>query len=434
MILSDFANRFSEDAGIVRLMEDLGHAMADQQAGQQIIAMLGGGNPASIPQVQAVFQRTMQRIVTDSERFARMIGHYGPPQGDKAFITALAESLNRQYGWGISADHIALTAGSQSAFFILFNMLAGEFGDGRRKQILLPVIPEYIGYADVGLCDDLFTARRPLIRTGPDKLFKYHVDFDHLQIANNIGAICLSRPTNPTGNVVSDEELARLDALARAHKVPLIIDHAYGMPFPNIIFTRARPIWNENILLSMSLSKLGLPGMRTGIIVARPEFIRTIGNINGVINLALGNVGPALALDLLACDEMNRLCKTIIQPYYKAKMQRTVALIHSKLAGLNYYIHEPEGAIFLWLWLPDLPISSRELYQRLKVRGVLIIAGEHFFPGLTADWPHKQQCIRLSYAQHDAEVAAGIDIIADELKQLHGQITPASDQQAIGSP
>ena len=416
MQLSDFANRFSAGTATVQLMEDLGAAMS----GGSVLAMLGGGNPADIPEAQVFFQECMQRIVADRRRFANILGDYGPPKGDAAFIAALAEMLSRQCGWDLTPEHIALTSGSQSAFFILFNMLGGDFPDGRRRRILLPMVPEYIGYGDVGLRDGLFTAGRARIETGPERMFKYRPDFDQLTIDDDIGAICVSRPTNPTGNVLTGAELARLDELARQHGIPLIIDNAYGMPFPNIIFSDAGPIWNENIILSMSLSKLGLPGVRTGIVVARPELIRAVKNINGVINLALGNLGPALALEIIRSGGMERLCNEIIRPYYRAKSQRTVALLREKLAGLNYYLHKPEGAIFLWLWLPDLPISSGELYQRLKQRGVLVLAGEHFFPGLQDDWPHSRQCIRLSYVAADDTVAAGVEIIAEELRKLSG--------------
>lgn len=41
----------------------------------------------------------------------------------------------------------------------------------------------------------------------PDGQFKYHVDFEHLTIGDDIGAICVSRPTNPTGNVITDDEV-----------------------------------------------------------------------------------------------------------------------------------------------------------------------------------------------------------------------------------
>lgn len=50
--------------------------------------------------------------------------------------------------------------------------------------------------------------------------------------------ICVSRPTNPTGNVITDEELLKLDALANQHGIPLVIDNAYGVPFPGIIFMK----------------------------------------------------------------------------------------------------------------------------------------------------------------------------------------------------
>ena len=221
------------------------------------------------------------------------------PQGSKVFLTALANLLNREYGWGLSADNVALTAGSQSAFFLLFNMFAGEFDGDRRKKILLPMAPEYIGYGDVGLADDLFIANRPTIEKLGDRTFKYHVDFDLLTVDDSIGAICMSRPTNPTGNVLTDAEVTKLVDIAEDNGIPLIIDNAYGMPFPNIIFTEAELVWTENIILCMSLSKLGLPGTRTGIIVARPDIIKALSNINGILNLAPESVGPALALDLV---------------------------------------------------------------------------------------------------------------------------------------
>jgi len=73
----------------------------------------------------------------------------------------------------------------------------------------------------------------------------------------------------------------------------------------------------------------------------------------------------------------------------------------------------------LWLWLPDLPISTLELYQRLKERKVLVVPGEYFFPGLEEDdWIHKHQCIRLTYSMQADTVEAGIRIIAEELRNV----------------
>lgn len=416
MKLSAFAQRFTADSGINLLMEDLGAAMA----GEREVLMLGGGNPAHIDEAQALFRERMRRLLDEPAEFARMIGDYDSPQGNRDFLVALAELLNREYGWGLTPDNIALTNGSQSAFFLLFNMFAGRFADGGAKKILLPMTPEYIGYGDVGLSGDFFQATRPTLEKFEDRSFKYRVDFDRLKVDASVGALCVSRPTNPTGNVLTDAEVARLMELAAANDIPLIMDNAYGMPFPNIIFTEAKLVWTDNVILCMSLSKLGLPGARTGIVVAREEIIKALSSINGILTLAPQSLGPALALDLVRSGAITRLSQSVIRPYYEEKSQRAIALLREELAGVECFIHKAEGAIFLWLWFPGLPISSQELYGRLKQRGVLIIPGRYFFPGLDDDpWPHKEECIRLTYSMDDKVVQAGIRIIADEVKRLY---------------
>ena len=416
MQFSNFAKRFTDHSGISRLMEDLGDAMA----GDQEVLMLGGGNPAHIPEVLAFFQDRMQRIADNPTEFARVIGNYDPPKGDKQFIAALARLIQQQYGWDVGPENIVLTAGSQAGFFILFNTLAGEFENGLRKHILLPMAPEYIGYAEVGLMDDLLIAKKPEIETFDDHTFKYHLALDDLDIDQNVGAICVSRPSNPTGNVLTDVEMEGLSSLAEAHDVPLIIDNAYGMPFPNIIFTEAKINWNRNTILCMSLSKLGLPGMRTGIVIANEQIVDAIGKFNGIMNLAMGSFGPALAYDLVNSGEIIRLSNTIIQPYYRQKAERAMALLKNELEGVDFYIHKAEGALFLWLWLPGLAISSEELYQRLKQRGVLVLSGHYFFPGLKEDWQHKHECLRITYSMNDDVVSAGIKLIAKEVKATLG--------------
>ncbi|GJM05939.1 MAG: valine--pyruvate transaminase [marine bacterium B5-7] len=414
MKFSKFASRFSSQSGIVQLMDDLGNAMS----GNTDALMLGGGNPSHIPGVQQYFRDSLHRLIDNPALFSHAVGNYELPQGNQQFINAIVELMNKQYQWGIKAENVALTIGSQSAFFFLFNMLGGEDEDGNHKQILLPITPEYIGYSDVGLSDDLFYSYRPLIEKQDNHFFKYHVNFDDMVIRNNTAAMCVSRPTNPTGNVLTDDELSRLLSLAEMHDIPLIIDNAYGEPFPNIIFTETNPIWNKNVIYCMSLSKVGLPGTRTGIVIADEPVIDSIRNMNAVINLATANFGAMITKDLVSSGEIIRLSELQIKPYYEAKVVHAVELIHRELEGLDYYMHKPEGAIFLWLWLPGLPISSDELYERLKEKGVIVISGSHFFPGLEEDWEHKHQCIRITYSMEESVVEQGIKLIAEELKSI----------------
>ncbi|HRW50082.1 MAG TPA: valine--pyruvate transaminase, partial [Caldilinea sp.] len=160
MQFSTFGDKFTGASGVLTLMDDLGAALA---AGAGKVIMLGGGNPARIPAMEAVLRRRMIDMLEDEGSFARMVGDYSPPGGNGAFLQALASLLRRTYGWAIGPEHIALTNGSQTSFFYLFNLFAGAHADGGDRRILLPLAPEYIGYADAGLSEDHFVAYRPEI-------------------------------------------------------------------------------------------------------------------------------------------------------------------------------------------------------------------------------------------------------------------------------
>jgi valine--pyruvate aminotransferase len=413
MRISKFGQKIAVQSGIGVLMDDLGAALSSKGE----VFMLGGGNPAHIPEVERHFRQAMTALLDDGDRFERAIGDYDPPQGNGEFIEAVAALLREQFGWRIGPSHIALTNGSQSAFFILFNLFAGPHADGLCRKVLFPLTPEYIGYCDVGLTPDLFVSHKPRIEHLDDRMFKYRIDFDGLTIGDEVGAICVSRPTNPTGNVLTTGELERLSELARDRSIPLIIDNAYGTPFPNIIFTDAEPIWNENTIVCMSLSKLGLPATRTGIVIASEEIVEMIARVNAVMSLAPGSMGTAIATNLVRSGEILRLSRDVIRPFYQSKAQRALTLVREHFADTAYHVHRPEGAFFMWLWFPDLPITSQQLYERLKARSVLVVPGHYFFPGLGETWPHTDECIRVSYAQDDATVATGIKAIAEEVNR-----------------
>ena len=415
MIISRFGRKITGTSGISQLMDDLGIALA----GGRDILMLGGGNPAHIGEVQKSFRASMEKMLRDGDKFERTISSYGPPGGDTEFIEAVCTLLRSELGWDIQPENIALTDGSQTAFFILFNIFAGPFEDGTHRKIMFPLAPEYIGYCDVGIAEDMFTARKPRIEHIEHRIFKYGIDFDNLDITDDIGAICVSRPTNPSGNVLTDAEVERLSDLARDNGIPLIVDNAYGAPFPNIIFEEIRPDWNESTIFCMSLSKLGLPAARTGIVVARAEVIEMVSKVNAVLSLAPGGLGPAIATDMVRSGEIITLSRDVIRPFYQSKMQAATELVFKELDGIDFHVHKPEGAFFLWLWFPGLPITCAELYERLKNRGVLVIPGHYFFPGLDEQWRHKNECIRVNYSQDPETVSAGIRIIADEVKKAY---------------
>ncbi|ELA8065639.1 valine--pyruvate transaminase [Vibrio parahaemolyticus] len=415
MQFSKFGEKFNQYSGITQLMDDLNDGLRTPGA-----IMLGGGNPAAIPAMLDYFHQASEEMLASGELVAALTNYDGP-QGKDVFVKALAQLFRETYGWDISEKNISLTNGSQSGFFYLFNLFAGQQPDGSHKKVLLPIAPEYIGYGDAGIDEDIFVSYHPEIELLDNGLFKYHVDFEKLTVDDSVAAICASRPTNPTGNVLTDEEVRKLDKLARENNIPLIIDNAYGLPFPNIIFEDVEPFWNENTILCMSLSKLGLPGVRCGIVIASEEITQALTNMNGIISLAPGSVGPALANHIIAKGDLLKLSSEVIKPFYKQKSQRAVELLQQAITDKRFRIHKPEGAIFLWLWFDELPITTMELYQRLKARGVLIVPGEYFFIGQKDEWDHAHQCLRMNYVQDDEMMQKGIAIIAEEVEKAYLQ-------------
>lgn len=413
MQFSKFGEKFNRYSGITRLMDDLNDGLRTPGA-----IMLGGGNPAAIPAMLDYFNQASADMLASGELIAAL-ANYDGPQGKDSFIKSLAVMLKETYGWDISEKNISLTNGSQSGFFYLFNLLAGQQPDGSHKKILLPIAPEYIGYGDAGIDDDIFISYHPEIELLENRQFKYHVDFEQLKVDDSVAAICASRPTNPTGNVLTDEEVRKLDKLARENNIPLLIDNAYGLPFPNIIFEDVEPFWNENTILCMSLSKLGLPGVRCGIVIASEEVTQALTNMNGIISLAPNSVGPAIANHMIEKGDLLRLSSEVIKPFYKEKSLRAVELLQDAIDDPRFRIHKPEGAIFLWLWFDELPITTMELYDRLKARGVLIVPGEYFFIGQEDEWDHAHQCLRMNYVQDDEAMQKGIAIIAEEVKKAY---------------
>ncbi|HCG8476837.1 TPA: valine--pyruvate transaminase [Vibrio parahaemolyticus] len=415
MQFSKFGEKFNQYSGITQLMDDLNDGLRTPGA-----IMLGGGNPAAIPAMLDYFHQANEEMLASGELVAALTNYDGP-QGKDVFVKALAQLFRETYGWDISEKNISLTNGSQSGFFYLFNLFAGQQPDGSHKKVLLPIAPEYIGYGDAGIDEGIFVSYHPEIELLDNGLFKYHVDFEKLTVDDSVAAICASRPTNPTGNVLTDEEVRKLDKLARENNIPLIIDNAYGLPFPNIIFEDVEPFWNENTILCMSLSKLGLPGVRCGIVIASEEITQALTNMNGIISLAPGSVGPALANHIIAKGDLLKLSSEVIKPFYKQKSQRAVELLQQAITDERFRIHKPEGAIFLWLWFDELPITTMELYQRLKARGVLIVPGEYFFIGQKDEWDHAHQCLRMNYVQDDEMMQKGIAIIAEEVEKAYQQ-------------
>lgn len=411
---SHIGRHLAGPSGIQELMDDLGGALALNPR----MRMLGGGQPAEIPEVQELWRGRLREMLDDGRELDRALLNYDPPGGSPLFREAMAAFLLRECGWEVKMENIAVMPGGQTAFFLLFNLLAGDSPGGKRRM-LFPLMPEYIGYADQGLCADMLTGCKPAIETRGAHEFKYRVDFDRLRVTPDVAAICVSCPANPSGNVLGSSEFERLAQLARDHGIPLLLDNAYGHPFPGVIHTDFRPAWQPGMVFSISLSKVGLPGLRTSVVVADAPLVKALRNMNAIVSLANGNLGQAMILPLLRDDRLTRLGREVIRPFYQRRSDFARQVLADALGeSVPWALHSPEGAFFLWLWLKDSPVSSAELYSRLKVRDVLVVPGHYFAFGMDAEWGHPRECLRITCSQPENVVREGLEILAEEARRM----------------
>ena len=414
MKLSRFGKQLTSDSGIVNLMEDLGDAINVNPN----LLFMGGGNPARIPAFEAIIAEQLKKIASTPDSLHKLIGTYQSPRGSEELIDALVKYLNKECGWPINKRNIAISNGSQSAFFILLNMFAGDTVE-HSKRICFPLMPEYLGYSDQGLIEDLAVGCKPLIEEQAENVFKYCLNEKAVNDVQGVSAFCVSRPTNPSGNMLSADEMQTLSSMAQKRDAYLLVDCAYGNPFPGVVYDQVESFWHEKSITVLSLSKLGLPGARTGIVVANEEVIDKFCQINTIISLANGNLGPTLLTELINSGQLPDICRGVICDYYRSQRDFSLDLVKKLFVGLPYKIHQPEGAFFLWLWFEGLPVTSMALYERLKARSVIIMPGEHFFFGLEDNWDHSKQCVRLTYCQKPDVLERAIAIMADELRLIY---------------
>jgi valine--pyruvate aminotransferase len=336
-------------------------------------------------------------------------------------IEAIASDFNQRYGLSLSERNILITPGSQSIYFYAANAFGGYTTDGDLKQIALPLSPDYTGYGGVSLTPEAVVAYKPRLEIDEKgHRFKYRPDFSQLSITEDTGCVIFSRPCNPTGNVLTDEEVQKIAALAAPLDVPVLIDSAYAPPFPALNFTEMTPIFGDNIIHCMSLSKAGLPGERIGVAIGDPKLIGILESFQTNLCIHSSRYGQAIAAKAIASGALSDIATNVIRPYYQKKFDVVEnTLDQSMPKDMSWFLHRGEGAIFAWLWLQDLPITDWEFYQQLKKVGVIVVPGSSFFPGLREDWSHKQQCIRISLTASDEEIETGMQRLAKVAKQVY---------------
>ncbi len=416
--LSRIGHDMSSLTGVRAIMKDIIETL---RAGQgQTFINLSAGNPLILPEVEQLWRDCTTDLLASPE-YSEVVCRYGASQGYQPLIEAVVKDFNQRYGLQLSDRNVLITPGSQSLYFYAANAFGGYTTSGDLRKIVLPLSPDYTGYGGVTLTPEALIAYKPTLDIdAAAHRFKYRPDFSQLDIDEQTGCVIFSRPCNPTGNVLTQDEVRKIADLAAPYDVPVLIDSAYAPPFPALNFVEMEPLFGNNILHCMSLSKAGLPGERIGIAIGDEQLIQTLECFQTNLCIHSPRYGQAIAARAIASVALVDIAETVIRPFYQKKVQLVESVLDQAIPDdIPWFLHRGEGAIFCWLWLDQLPMTDWELYQQLKQVGVIVVPGSTFFPGLREDWPHKQQCLRISLTGSDAEIETGMQKLADLLQQIY---------------
>ncbi|MEZ2226263.1 valine--pyruvate transaminase [Microcoleus sp.] len=476
--LTQFGTQMSHLTGVRAIMKDIIETLR-AGTGQEFIN-LSAGNPVILPEVEQLWRDCTAELLASAE-YGEVVCRYGSSQGYQPLIDAVRDDFNRRYGLSLTDRNILITPGSQSIYFYAANAFGGytapppsppyqggaktptsppyqggaktppsppyqggaktptsppyqggaktptspPYQGGARggslKHIVLPLSPDYTGYGGVSLIPEAVIACKPTLDIdAAAHRFKYRPDFSQLSIDETSGCVIFSRPCNPTGNVLTDDEVKKIAAMASVFDVPVFIDSAYGPPFPALNYTEMTPIFGENIIHCMSLSKAGLPGERIGIAIGDENIIQVLQSFQTNMCIHSPRYGQAIAARAINSGALADIGVNVIRPYYQSKFDVVETTLEQAMPkDLPWFLHRGEGAIFAWLWLKDLPITDWEFYQQLKQVGVILVPGSSFFPGLREDWRHKQECLRISLTATNQEIETAMKRLAKMVEKVY---------------
>ncbi|WP_008308432.1 valine--pyruvate transaminase [Leptolyngbya sp. PCC 6406] len=422
--LTQFGDQMSHLTGVRAIMKDIIETL---RAGNgQTFINLSAGNPVILPEVEQLWRDCTAQLLASSD-YGEVVCRYGSSQGYEPFVEAVLGDYNQRYGLSMTERNVLITPGSQALYFFAANAFGGYTRDGVLKDIVLPLSPDYTGYGGVSLVQEALRAYKPTLDIVEPHRFKYRPDFDQLEITDHTGFVLFSRPCNPTGNVLTDEEVNRIAALAAAHNVPVFVDSAYAPPYPALNFTDMAPVFGDNMVHCVSLSKAGLPGERIGIALGDEAIIQVLQSFQTNFCIHSSRYGQAIAAQAIASGALAEISERVIRPHYAHKFTVLEENLDAYMPKeVPWFLHRGEGAIFAWLWFDQLPISDWELYQALKQYGVITVPGSPFFPGIKEDWPHTHQCIRISLTATDDEIATGMRHLATVVNQVYQPVLQSS--------
>jgi aspartate/methionine/tyrosine aminotransferase len=401
------------------VMEILAAAKARRAAGQDVLVLCAGetatGAPAAVRECAAALLAAGDLGYTEPLGIpalrTALAQHYastytrpttptaagipaGTPAGTPAVRSAITPTPAPAASVTVPPEAIALATGSSGAFLLAF---LAAFDEGDRVGLARPGYPAYANILRALGCEVVDLPCGPGQRYQPTP-----AQLDALD--EPLAGLVVASPANPTGTMLTPDELDALATWCTANGTRLISDEIYhGITYPGAPpAATAAAHRDAGAVVVSSFSKLwGMTGWRLGWLVLPDALVEPVGALAG--NLAL--CPPALAQHaaLAAFDDDALAATRSAVAGYAANRD----LLLAALPRLGWDPVAPaDGAFYLYGDVSRFGLDAVTYCERLlDEAGVALTPGTDFDPAGGADW------VRLSFAVPPATVAAAVDRI-----------------------
>ncbi len=322
-------SKFAQELEVETAFTVLAEARRLKQAGKDVIELEIGDSPFPTPQAA-------QDAAIECIRTGHI--HYGPSIGLPELRQAAAEMVRRDFGVEVGAEHITVGPGAK-VFQVLFALAFLDPGDD--VLVFEPYFPTYIPNIEArGARVHLAPLRQQnRFRPDPEDIRRF------LAQAPRPKAIVLNSPHNPTGGVLTREDIDTLAELLADWDGMLLSDEPYchmvwaGPHHTPLQHPRLFPKTVAAYTFSKSYS---MSGWRLGFSVAEPEVAQMLGNM---MNVTLSCVPPMIQLAGKAALEHAQREREEMMAQFRRKVERLARGLQ-QLEGVRCLV--PEGAFYVF--------------------------------------------------------------------------------------
>jgi aspartate aminotransferase len=344
--------------------------------------------------------------------------HYGPSLGLPELRAVIARIWAQEYQLDLTAEQVVVGPGAK-IFQTLFCEAFLEPGDA--VLVFEPAFPTYVPNilrrGAVPLLVPLRAQRQ--FRPDPKDLARFLNQQPHAK------AVFLNSPHNPTGSVISRDDLQAFAELLRGTSVLLFSDE----PYCHMVWDGEHisplciPGLRERTVAAYTFSKsYSMSGWRCGFAIAPPEVIQVFGKL---LNTSLSCVPPFVQKAAQAALEQDGPTRDEYMRRFRDKVTLLVAHLN-RIEGISARL--PAGTFYVFadvrLWCQRWGITSHGLAMYLlegadEARGVACLGGECFGPS-------GQGFLRFSCAEPDERLVQAVDFLA---ATIHATTTQAGAQR-----